>query len=97
MVLVWDPDRPGTDPVKLGAHIGPVWAVAVLPGGRVVSGGGDQRVLVWDVKTRTEIAQVGCSVTSLAAGVLGPGESSLVVAHEGVGFSLWSLTGWPTD
>jgi WD40 repeat protein len=33
---------------ELGRHHGPVWAVAVLPGGRVVTGGDDRRVLVWD-------------------------------------------------
>ena len=34
--------------VELGRHDGPVAAVAVLPDGRVVSGGNDGRVLVWD-------------------------------------------------
>jgi hypothetical protein len=33
---------------ELGRHDGPVRAVAVLPGGRVVTGGDDGRVLVWD-------------------------------------------------
>jgi WD40 repeat protein len=33
---------------QLGRHDGPVGAVAVLPDGRVVSGGHDGRVLVWD-------------------------------------------------
>ena len=46
-MLVWDPAGPGTAPVELGRH-GAVWAVAVLPDGRVVSGGPDRRVLVWD-------------------------------------------------
>jgi len=62
----------------------------------VVSGGNDS-VLVWDVTTRTEIAHVGCSVTALATGPLGPSESSLVVAHRGVGFSLWSVIGGPQE
>ena len=39
---------PGADPVELGRHDGSVEAVAVLPDGRVVSGGDDGRVLVWD-------------------------------------------------
>jgi len=47
-VLVWDPARPGSDPVQLGHHDGRVSMVAVLPDGRVVSSGDDGRVLVWD-------------------------------------------------
>ena len=49
-VLVWDPAEPGTGPVELGRHGGRgVWAVAVLPDGRVVTGASDDgRVLVWD-------------------------------------------------
>ena len=39
-VLMWDPARPGTDPVELGRHDGRVYAVAVLADGRVVTGGG---------------------------------------------------------
>ena len=39
--------------------------------GRVVSGGDDRRVRVWDVSTRAEVAQLGCSVTSLATGPFG--------------------------
>ena len=51
-VLVWDPDEPGTGPVEIGRHDrwldsdGWVGAVAVLPDGRVVTGG--WRLLVWD-------------------------------------------------
>ena len=92
-VLMWIPARPGSGPVELGRHDGRVRAVAVLPDGRVVSGGADRRVIIWDVTTRTEIAELGCSVTALATGPLDPGESSLVVAHAGAGFSLWSVIG----
>ena len=47
-VLVWDPADPGAGPAELGRHDGRVAAVAVLPDGRVVTGGDDGRVLVWD-------------------------------------------------
>lgn len=48
-VLLWDPARPGTDPVELGRHP-EVGAIGELPNGRIVTGGGgfDGRVLVWD-------------------------------------------------
>ena len=58
-VLVWDPAGPGTGPaelgggeisraIELGHDIVTVWAVAVLPDGRVVTGDEEGRVLVWD-------------------------------------------------
>ena len=45
---MWDPADPGADPAELGRHDGPVRAVAVLADGRVVTGGNDGRVLMWD-------------------------------------------------
>jgi WD40 repeat protein len=63
--------------------------VAALPDGRVVSGGGDRRAVVWDVTTRKEIAQISCPVYELAIGPLRTGESTLVIAYEKFGFSLW--------
>src|SRR5512140_1481215 len=56
-LLIWDPAAPGAGPVELGHH-DKVWAVAALLDGRVVSGGGDRRAVVWDVTTRKEIAQI---------------------------------------
>jgi WD40 repeat protein len=89
-VLVWDPAASETGPAELGRNDEPVRALAVLADGRVVSGGDNRRVLVWDVTTRTEMGQLGCSVVALATGPDCPAESSLVVAHAGTGFSLWS-------
>ena len=61
-VLVWDPAQPGAGPVELGRDQGGVNAVAVLPDGRLVTGGDDGgRVLVWDP------AQPGASRSSSAA------------------------------
>ena len=92
-VLVWDPARPGSGPVELGRHDHWASVVAVLPDGHVVSGGADGRVLVWDPMTRTELAQLNCSVNALATGTLNPGEVFLVVAHQDAGFSIWSVSG----
>ena len=64
--------------------------MAVLPDGRVVSGGSDGRVLVWDATTRGQVAELGCSAIGLAVVQASGGEVSLIVAHAGQGFSLWS-------
>jgi WD40 repeat protein len=93
-VLIWDPARPGADPVELGSHHGGVTAVAVLADGRVVTGGGDRRVLIWDpARPSTQVIQLSCSLTTLATAPSGPSVSSLAIAHEGGGLSLWSVTG----
>jgi WD40 repeat protein len=86
------PATPGTDPVELGRHDKWVAAVVGLPDGRVVSGGEDRGVLVWDVMTQSTIAQLDCSVTALAAEPIGGGETALVIGHAGAGLSLWSVS-----
>jgi hypothetical protein len=92
-VLAWDPAAPGAGPAELGRHDGQVWAMAVMADGRVVTGGDDRRVLVWDLaRIGTSVVQLGCSVTALAAAPPGPAMSCLVIAHQGTGFSKWSLT-----
>jgi hypothetical protein len=92
-VLAWDPAHPHTA-ARLGSHDDVVWAVAALADGRVVSGGGDLRVLVWNpAGTTNPVVQLSCSVWALATLSPGPAESNLVIAHQGSGFSLWSLTG----
>jgi WD40 repeat protein len=91
-VLVWDLSRPWRGPVELGRHGGWVNAVAVLADGRVVSGGNDRRVRIWNATTEEEVAQLGCSVIGLAVIQAKLGEAFLAVVHEGQGFSLWSPT-----
>ena len=69
-VLVWDPARAGSGPAELGRHDGAVAAVAVLPDGRVVTGGGryDRRVLVWDpARRRRGPAELGRHNGTVAA------------------------------
>ena len=88
-VLVWDPAAPGY-PDLVGRHSQGVAAVVALPDGRVVTGGWDQRVVVWD-PAQASVVQLACSVIALAAAPLGLEVSLLVIAHEGTGFSVWSI------
>jgi WD40 repeat protein len=88
--LLWDPSQPESGPVELAGHAGWVEAVAVLPDGRVVSGGNDRQVFICNATTQRRVAQLGCSVIGLAVQA-SRGEASLVVVHEGLGFSLWSI------
>ena len=93
-VLMWEPARPGGVLAELGRHDGPVRAVAALADGRIVTGGSDRRVLVWDpAGAGIRVVQLSCSVTTLTVAPLAPARSNLIIAHEGTGFSLWSLTG----
>jgi eukaryotic-like serine/threonine-protein kinase len=55
-LLLWDAHG-AAEPVVLGAHPGAVTAVLFLPEGRgLVSGGADERVRIWDVPSRREVA-----------------------------------------
>ena len=79
---------------ELGRHDGGVYAVAVLADGKVVTGGGDRRVLIWDLaRANPQVIQLSCSMTTLATASPGPAGSDLVIAHQGSGFSLWSFMG----
>jgi hypothetical protein len=42
MVLVWDPGAAQSGPVGIGDHDARVEALAVLPAGRLASGGGER-------------------------------------------------------
>ncbi|MEV6598661.1 AAA family ATPase [Actinoplanes sp. NPDC051346] len=89
-ILVWDPERPGQDPVELGRHHGRVTALAVLADGSLVSGGRDEDLVqVWDVGSGEVLARVGCSVENIATAALGNRSSLVVIAHRGGDWSLW--------
>jgi hypothetical protein len=80
--------------LQLGRLADPVRAVAVLPDGRVVTGGADRRVLLWDpARASTQVIQLNCSLTTLATASPSPPRSTLAIAHQGGGLSLWSVTG----
>jgi WD40 repeat protein len=91
-VLIWDPVRPGATPTELGHHNDAVRSVVALHDGYVVTGGTDQRVVVWDQADGSNpVNQVSCSVTALAATQLGTVPSIVAIAHGGSGFSCWSF------
>ncbi|MBK8255925.1 MAG: caspase family protein [Polyangiaceae bacterium] len=46
-VHIYDPDAPTQHLFHLTAHEGPVWAVAFLPSGELLTGGNDEVVHVW--------------------------------------------------
>jgi WD40 repeat protein len=69
-VLGWDPAQPGSGPVELGHHGGPVRAVAVLADGWLVSGGDDGRVLRlhvrWPASAQIQLARHSDAVRAVA-------------------------------
>jgi hypothetical protein len=68
--------------------------VAVLADGPVTTGGDDRRALIWNpARAITQVIQLSCSVTALAAAPFDPGRPDLVIAHKGNGFSMWSFKG----
>ena len=95
-VLLWDVAEAGSEAVELYRHEGWVAALAELPDGRMVSAGADGRVRLWDVTTQSEIAQLGCSSTALAAGHRDRDGPSMVIVHAGTGLSFWSVAGATT-
>ena len=92
-VLVWDLSHPEASPSQLGCYDEMVLAATVLADGRIVTGGSDGRVLVWGSSgTSAHVIQLNCSVAALATLPSASVRSDLVIAHQGSGFSLWSLT-----
>ena len=67
-ILLWDPRRPGA-PRRLDGHARDVLALVFSPDGRLISGGLDKCVRVWDVEGGRAILTLrdhGAAVTGLA-------------------------------
>jgi WD40 repeat protein len=89
-VLVWAPAEPGADPVELGRHDGGVWAVAVLPDGRVATGGHDDQVRLRNVQSNSPGTLLACSAYALATS-LPPSGARLFIGHAEGGISFWEV------
>jgi hypothetical protein len=87
-VLVWDPAEPGTGPVELGRQEERVGAVAVLPDGRVITGG--DQVRLRDVQSSSPGTLLACSAYALATSP-SPTEVRLFIGHEEGEFSCWEV------
>jgi len=64
-------------------------AVAVLPDGRVVTGG-DDRVRLWDVQSNSPGTLLACSAYALATS-LSPTGARLFIGHAVGGISCWEV------
>jgi WD40 repeat protein len=87
---VWDPAQPGTGPAELGRLAGGVRAIAVLPDGRVVTGGYASRVRLWNVQSSSPGALLACSAYALATS-LSPSGARLFIGHPTGGVSCWEV------
>jgi WD40 repeat protein len=89
-VLVWDPAEPGTGPVELGRDEGGVFAVAVLPDGRVVTGGYHDRLRLRNVQSSSPGTLLACSAYTLATS-FSPSGVRLFIGHAVGGISCWEV------
>ena len=72
------------------ATSGGVGAVAVLPDGRVVTGGDDDRVRLWNVQSSSPGTLLACSASALATS-LSPSGARLFIGHAVGGISCWEI------
>jgi len=65
---VWDL-KTGAETARLEGHVGWLRALAVLPDGRLASGGEDNTIRLWEIKTAKEIVrlEVDAGVVCFAA------------------------------
>jgi WD40 repeat protein len=91
-VRIWDPAVPSASPVELGSHDSWITALAVLPDDLVVTGDHYGQVRVWDILHTAEVARASCSVTALAAARHASAGEHLLMAHQGQGLTMWSVS-----
>ena len=89
-MLLWDPAEPGVGPVELGAQQGRVRRVAALPDGRVVTGGDNDRVRLWNVQSSSPGTLLACSAYALAT-FPSPSGARLFIGHVRGGVSCWEV------
>ena len=92
MVKVWDPLAPDDDPLDLVGHVGAVHTVIALDDQRVVTGGADGSVRVWDL-TEPTAARTVFDEGDLEARSLAETSDGTVIA----GFSDGTLRTWRPD
>ena len=92
MVKVWDPLVPDDEPLDLVGHVGAVHTVIALDDQRVVTGGADGSVNVWDL-TEPTAARTVFDEGDLEVRSLAETSDETVIA----GFSDGTLRTWRTD
>jgi hypothetical protein len=91
-VLMWNPTKPGADPVELGHDEYGVSAMAVLPDGQVVTSSKDrERVQVRNVQSSSPGALLVSSAYALATSLSSSGDSLLFIGHVTGGISCWEV------
>jgi WD40 repeat protein len=95
-VHLWELDGP-RDPVLLGRHRAPLWALAISPDGRrILSGGADLTARLWDVTTRQPVGEPLRHQGQVWAVAFSPDGRLALTAGDDRGARLWdAATGRP--